>query len=167
MGFGERASSPDNPESHFQRRWPCGACPLSEAPGAPGGANLALYKGQGGAACQAGANEDDKQCAQRYAEKGFRCHGDVPEVPFTGGIKGSALALNPRRSFRRRLLFTNPVAEVEDVEKFFDEAYECFEHGITPWVRFGMVIGWRNCSDKGNHRCGCHFLIRYCVRSPV
>ncbi|CAB3662608.1 Toluene tolerance, Ttg2 [Achromobacter denitrificans] len=32
-----------------------------------------------------------------------------------------------------RKLLADRVAEVENVDQFFNEAYECFEHGIAPW----------------------------------
>ncbi|WP_269747768.1 hypothetical protein [Achromobacter spanius] len=31
-------------------------------------------------------------------------------------------------------LLADGVAEVEDVDQFFDEAYKCFEHGIAPVI---------------------------------
>jgi len=34
-------------------------------------------------------------------------------------------------------LLVDGVAEIEDVNQFFDEAYECFEHGIAPWIGMG------------------------------
>ena len=37
------------------------------------------------------------------------------------------------------LLLADRTAEVENVDQFFDEAYECFEHGFAPWIGRG---GW-------------------------
>ncbi|MNU65407.1 hypothetical protein D3C71_546990 [compost metagenome] len=43
----------------------------------------------------------------------------------------------PGEAWARAVLLADGVAEVENVDQFFNEAYECFEHGIAPWVGMG------------------------------
>lgn len=40
------------------------------------------------------------------------------------------------RDSRWRLL-VDAAAEIENVDQFFNEAYDCFEHGIAPWIGMG------------------------------
>lgn len=38
------------------------------------------------------------------------------------------------------LLFADRATDIENVDQFFDEACECFEHGIAPWVGTGAGL---------------------------
>lgn len=73
----------------------------------------------------------------RGAEGDFG-HGSLIGVTPAGrcglAISGGACA--------RRLLLADGVAEVQDVDQFFNEAHEGFEHGIAPWMGRGDWAGF-------------------------